>query len=68
MAKNFSILDVAQFTSGLNYADGDKHVWTFKHNYTIGDTYTLQIDFINWVSTLSVDVEFHVMEEISPFE
>lgn len=64
----YCVVDVAQFDSDLDYTDGDTHVWTVKHNYTVGDTYTLNIDFQNWVSTLTVDVEFHAIEEIAPLE
>lgn len=60
-------VDVAQFNTSLDKL-GDRHVWTFSHNYTVGDTYTLKIDFQNWVSTLSVDVQFHAMEEVSPIQ
>jgi len=56
---------VAHPDSSLDYG-GDKHAWRFTHNYTVGDTYNVTIDFINWVSALSIDVEFHAIEEVAP--
>ena len=45
--------------------NGDVHVWTCPHNYVIGDTYNVTFDFVNWVSSLSIWVEFHAIEEVA---
>lgn len=60
------VTDVAQFDSAEDKTyKGDRHVWTLSHVYSVGDTYTVTMDFENWVSSYSTNFTFHLMEEIA---
>lgn len=55
---------MAQFDPAKNRRNGDQHVWTFAHNYTLGNSYIVSVDLENWVSELSLEYEFVLVEQV----